>query len=219
MNLKPRNLTIVSSIGGVLLILFLSLWPYGLKTLPFGLLRKTEDLGTTLELIVVRKGVDVGGVPTDVEIKRLNPAVHSGLNLDPKQLAEIDRVPELRGVARTLHPQSISLEELKTWVCRDNQSDVTMEALEEMKQDEAKNPERYDHWIRYLIFFTQENLKAMYIVYNFEKAEPSGPLVVGTYIWEDGRWKSWASNFDKMKAFQNAFDIPYANNLDKFFKK
>ena len=172
-----------------------------------------------LQSITVRKGIVIDGISVDVEIKRLDPPVHVGLDMDSKRLRDIDRIPELSGFARIKHPQLATLDEIKYWVCRDGQNKVTKQNLEYHAKDEREHPDRHDHWVRYLVFITQKDLKALYICFNFERSEPVGPLVVSPYLWEDARWKSWIGNVGYFKLHTKYFDLGEASRPQEFFKK
>ncbi len=114
-----------------------------------------------LRSVVVRKGILVNGNPTDVEIKEVVPALRMGIDVPPSQAPELAPVPELYAFERINHAQDLTVEMAKKLVCHAVQSKVTKEIIQEMIQDEKAFPSRYRLWVRYLVFITQGNLRAM----------------------------------------------------------
>ena len=186
-------------------------------------LRATTPGITNLKSIVIRKGILVNGNPTDVEIKQVVPALRVGMDVPPSQGPESASVPELYAFERLEHPQGLTVETAKLLVCRAGQSKITKAYLQQMIkyviEDEQLVPERHRIWARYLVFITQGNLKAMFVVYNFEEKPPVGPMAASSYVMEDGAWKAWATDVQKILELSNAFNVCDANNLSRFFRE
>ena len=172
---------------------------------------------TQVKSIAIRKGILVNGQPTDVEIKELQPALPAGVDAVPSPSADLAPVPELYAFERIEHPQNLPVEEAKKIVCQAGLPKVTNEALASMVKDAKSVPARHHLWARYLVFFTQGSLKAMYVVYNFDDKPVAGLLSASPYLLEDGVYKSWLADFDKQGEFQRAFSISNANDLARFF--
>ena len=172
---------------------------------------------TQVKSIAIRKGIQVNGQATDVEIKELQPALAAGVDAVPSPSADLAPVPEIYAFERIEHPQNLPVEEAKKLVCRAGLPKVTKEALDSMIKDAKSVPARHRLWARYLVFFTQGSLKAMYVVYNFDDKPVAGVLSASPYLLEDGVYKSWLADFDKQAEFQKAFSISSVNDLARFF--
>ncbi len=167
---------------------------------------------------VIRKGISVIGMPTDVEIKKVSPAIRLGLDRPVSQVRELAQIPELDAFARINHPQDLSVEVAKSLTCRAGRAGINEKSLRLLIADTQAHPERHRMWVRNLVFITQGDLKVMYVCFNFEEAPPGGPMVLSPFVLEGGVWKSWTKDLAKSREFENAFHLSESSDEKRFFR-